>query len=322
MKERGPSLSRDSASYRRLLLRAAVEEPLPNGALVRAGKRFGLSAVALQASSVGLAKASVSSTAVKTAATVTFGNPHGAAILVTLGKAIVVGFGSGLILVGTAQWATERARAISPNTTTVAARARTVAPPSKGNTAPEVPRERTLAIDVETPLEAQKAERKFSSGTTAKPTSNVLRTSQRSLLEPRLKPESATVAVARFVDAAPSPAVASPAQSPAETLALATSPNPSALPDWTLAQEVRILDHARSELDHGDARVALAELERESRRGRFLRLSHEASVLRVEALGVLGRRAEAASLARQLLTSNVSPSQRTLLERWLKPVAP
>ena len=322
MKERGPSHSRDSASYRRLLLRAAVEEPLPNGALVRAGKRFGLSAVALQASSVGLAKASVSSTAVKTVATVAFGNPHGAAILVTLGKAIVVGFGSGLILVGTAQWATERARAISPNTATVAVSARTVAPPSKANTAPEVPRERTLAIDVETPLEAQKAARNFSSGTNAKPISNVLRTSQRALLEPRLIPESATVAVARFVDAAPSSTVASPAQSHAETLAVATPPNPSALPDWTLAQEVRILDHARSELDHGDARVALAELERESRRGRFLRLSHEASVLRVEALGVLGRRAEAASLARQLLTSNVSPNQRTLLERWLKPVAP
>jgi ferric-dicitrate binding protein FerR (iron transport regulator) len=40
-------------------------------------------------------------------------------------------------------------------------------------------------------------------------------------------------------------------------------------------------------------------------------------VLRVEALGTLGRTKEAAALARRLVNQGVSPAQRQALERWL-----
>jgi hypothetical protein len=79
-----------------------------------------------------------------------------------------------------------------------------------------------------------------------------------------------------------------------------TQPRPAA----TLGDEIAWLKRARAELDSGNARGALAELDRYARDVPGARLGDEATVLRLEALARSGRGPEAARLAREFVAKN------------------
>lgn len=72
-------------------------------------------------------------------------------------------------------------------------------------------------------------------------------------------------------------------------------------PPATLTEEVAALDAARSALTAGDAKRALAQLDRYDSELRGTRLRTEALLLRSEALAADGRKAAAAELARDFL---------------------
>ncbi len=81
-----------------------------------------------------------------------------------------------------------------------------------------------------------------------------------------------------------------------------TTPPPASAP--TLATELGLIRQIRQALRSNDAAAALALLDRYDTGEYGKRLSLEASVLRVEALDAVGRRAEAEALARRFVREN------------------
>jgi hypothetical protein len=99
------------------------------------------------------------------------------------------------------------------------------------------------------------------------------------------------------------PAIEAPRLSPPAE----SRPRPSAerprLPP-TLADELDVLQRARSALGSGDPARALGELDRYDRVLQGRKLESEATLLRIEALSRTGRAEQAAALARRFIESN------------------
>jgi hypothetical protein len=79
------------------------------------------------------------------------------------------------------------------------------------------------------------------------------------------------------------------------------APKPASALSDELAQELASVDQARSALRSGNAAAALELVSRYERSYKRPRFAPEASALRIEALIALGRRAEAAQLARAFM---------------------
>ena len=99
----------------------------------------------------------------------------------------------------------------------------------------------------------------------------------------------------------------------------APAPGPSIgkFPEGTLADEIALIDAARSALGAGDALRCLSMLQTHGERFTTPRLSPEVGVLRIEALVALGRWEEARRLGREFLASHPGSTHgqrvRTLL---------
>jgi hypothetical protein len=110
---------------------------------------------------------------------------------------------------------------------------------------------------------------------------------------------------------APQPVASVPVKSPARSKPRAPAPTaapPAALapepaaPKPSLAQDLQELMHIRSTLRAGDGAKALELLDQRARTGG--ELEAEATLLRIEALSRIGRRAEASELARRFVQAN------------------
>jgi hypothetical protein len=293
------------AGFPARLLRTVANEPLPDAALGRAATRFGISAALLSAASTGLANAAASQAL--GAVPVTSG---GSAVMVTLGKAIAVGLGVGAVMVGAAQLAIPpRATTIVPAAQSLGA-AGTKSAPASTSVGQMVTQPSGLEATVASaadfgPAKAPSVARFPSRAPAADVTENA-----------QLPVASTPSAVARFSDESGSEGTVAPKPS-ARPREPETTPPPPPAPRSTLAQEVRVLDSVRIALGRGEARAALDELNQAEHQRLFRTLGREAAVLRVEALGTLGRTEEAATLARQLVAQGVSSSQKKSLKRWL-----
>lgn len=98
-----------------------------------------------------------------------------------------------------------------------------------------------------------------------------------------------------------------------EQLHAASAPTAEVLP--SLAREVASLDRARAAVSRGDASMAIRELDEFARSGSYRALSHEAMLVRIEALLVMGYHDQAAVVARQLLQLGAPAMQRARLEK-------
>lgn len=326
MKEPRRWLDSRSSSVPIRLLRSVVDEPLPQGAMLRAAMRFGISATAISVSSASLAQATAASS-LATGANVAAATAVGkAAILVALTKGIIVGLGVGALMVGAAQLrpsqgsvvaagapSTQQVVSTPKSTTRAVLPAVEVAQASPTATSePPASQPTTPSTD---PSRARSAPLARPRGRSAMTTIRPLPASTASSEIRGLSDSPRSVALARFADV---PAVAvnadlQPASSPSVPIAIAPPPT---LRQASLAQEVRALDRVRQALRSGEAAGALAELMRSRQQRVFRRLSREAEILRVEAMGAVGQNRNAATLARQLLSGDVSPAQRKSLERW------
>ncbi len=134
-------------------------------------------------------------------------------------------------------------------------------------------------------------------------------------------PRPATAPTSARTQPAPSAAPpATPALHPAPARAVAAMPSASAAsPASQLAEQVALLDRARSLLSDGDARAALAVLDKYSTRFPRGALAPEATVLRVEALARSGDRAGASALARTFLTRHPGGPLAERARRYLEP---
>lgn len=113
---------------------------------------------------------------------------------------------------------------------------------------------------------------------------------------PIAKVAAPAIAVAPPAPAAEPPPVVATAEGPAEATAPAAKPEVSEVrvaPPSDLAAEVGVLDAARSRLDGGDARGALAKLDEYSHAYPHGHLVLEAEVLRIGALAKAGRKGAA-----------------------------
>lgn len=119
--------------------------------------------------------------------------------------------------------------------------------------------------------------------------------------------EVAEVADAEEAPAEPVVAPKAPAKSPAAVApkAKAQARKPAAKKS-SLAAEVAALDDARSAMEGGNAKKALAALDQHDRKFDKGMLGPEATVLRIEVLIQAGKHAEAAALAQSFLAANPS----------------
>ncbi|MBN1605639.1 MAG: hypothetical protein JW940_03360 [Polyangiaceae bacterium] len=288
------------------MLRAVVDEPLPDGALERAGKRLGVSATLLGVTSAGMASAAAASSA-------TAGASAGASVLgssalvAAVAKSIVVGVGVAATITGGMHWAAQSRKSSSApatlSTPTASAPASAPVPPRTRVVEPRGPGAPVPALAPSTPngvaLPEQAARATLRTPTIA------------------LMPGSDASAPVHVDDSSWAPG-ASAASAAADTSGTGRVPagTETHSGDSTLAREVRLLDDVRRALRQGNAALALDRLDQGKELGVIRLLDHEASMLRVEALVHAGRRAEAAALARRLLARGVSPSQKRALESW------
>jgi hypothetical protein len=297
MREPQRWLDSSSAKLEARLLGTVVGEPLPDAALLRVSKRLGVSAALLASTSAGLSQAAVAQAASATAAATS------TSLLATLGKAVAVGLSVGTLMVGTAHWAMtgDFAKPVSSS-------AAVTSPPAQSS--PTL----SSAVNLEPQPEITASILVEPTGAPSLTTRHQPPSSTESLRLALVPPKGP--AVARFSDE-PEPAVAlpKPATKPLQPQAAPSAPVQLRS---SLASEVRALDAIRAALSSGNARLALDELRQGERQGVFQMLSREASVLRVEALGGLGRTKEAAALARQLIAQGVSPAQKLALKRWVE----
>jgi hypothetical protein len=290
------------------LLRAAVDEPLPNGALARAGKRLGVSATLLGATSASVAKAAAAPAAAGVhAGASAFG---GTAVVATVAKGLLVGVGVAATITGAVHWAAP-SRAPSPGSSSASL---STAPTSASRSATRPPATRGI--------EPRGPEGPVPPAMGPVPSRGVLQEQEayHALRGPAdagvLRPSEAP-ARARFDE---SPAAPDPFLPRVDASGTPPAPAESEnrADDSALAREVRLLDDVRQALRQGNAALALERLDQGKQQGQIHLLNHEASLLRVEALAHAGRTAEAAALARRLLARGVSPSQRRALESWLQ----
>lgn len=293
------------------LIRAVMNEPFPNAAMHRAGRRLGISSGLLSITSANLATAAAPQA-------LAVGASNGVALTVILVKAIAVGLGLGSLLVGTAYWTTHVRPATSapPSNMVAIVGTQTASEPAVSElTSPQPREENGPGIDAAAEPSAGADGRdlhRFGAKSVPRP----MLVPSRGLAENDATTSSAETlaAVVRFANESEPPS--------APPVGVATSNEKEIAPPKVrqgsvLAREVRALDAVRDALRLGDARRALDELDRCEQERIFQMLSREAAVLRVEALGGLGRTQQAAILARRLLNAGVSPAQRTSLERWV-----
>jgi hypothetical protein len=104
------------------------------------------------------------------------------------------------------------------------------------------------------------------------------------------------------------PPVPAPAASATQNPDASSTPHrdkpPIPRPAPTLGEEIATLQAARTALDAGDAKHALAVLDHYARAVPGARLGDEATVIRLEALSGVGRRAEASELAREFVAKH------------------
>jgi hypothetical protein len=335
------------------LLNTASREALPEGAMLRAGKRLGVSATLVGAASVASAGVANAEAAVGTTAALAAGNLTSASVLVPLSKAVAVGLAAGGLMVSAARWAAlshdETAEAcsgaVSPIRLTVPERLAQVASPSASGSAaadsahPGRTNAEALPFEGSAPMNTKPlsaydsaAVRPVLSDTGNAPDRTVLMSQDRAQNAPTTPDEPrpaarendtltkgpSTPAVARFADDVQpvSVHVASTPPSSARLPASLAPPEPPAKRS-ALAAEVRAIDSVRSAIHSGEFQRAVAELAHGESAGTFVSLRAEAAVLRVHALSGTGRTTEATRLARQLLGGSLSPSQRQRLESWV-----
>ena len=130
---------------------------------------------------------------------------------------------------------------------------------------------------------------------------------------------SSAVAPAARAEESKPPRAAAPAPAPAPTERAASVPSPAPAPapasSSGLLEELRLLDAALASLRSGEARRALAVLDRYERTYPRGALTPEARTLRVEALLAAGERTAALTAYRDLVASNPrSPHRRRLAQ--------
>ena len=107
--------------------------------------------------------------------------------------------------------------------------------------------------------------------------------------------------------------------SQAAAASLANANRTSAGPvDPRLAREVASLDRVRAVASRGDAPTAMRELDAFSNKFGYIALQLEAKLVRIDLLLALGRRTEAAQLARAIPVSGVPVAQRKRLEQLIR----
>ncbi len=122
----------------------------------------------------------------------------------------------------------------------------------------------------------------------------------------RAEPQAAGDTAAHAVPALPpsaSGAQPAPSSQPPPRPLRGVTPKSSAPAPPDLAGELALLDRARAALAAGDARGALAELDRHQRLP-TRSMSAEATLLRIQALASIGSTAEASALARAFVENN------------------
>ena len=108
-----------------------------------------------------------------------------------------------------------------------------------------------------------------------------------------------------------------------DIVGVAAAPSAGALPvDPRLAREVRSLDLARAFANRGNSTGALSELDGFEKSFGYFALRKEAMLVKLDVLLSLGRKAEAAALARQLLLAGAPVTQRTKLEELIRSQSP
>jgi len=305
------------------LMAIGMDETPDSDAKHRVARRLGISAAALASAAATVtmttgANAAAAATSAKAAGTfgAALGNPTGSFIAATLGKAIVIGLGLGMASYVGVRVYTANSSSNVPSLT--AAKANTSKLPERTSGTPGVATETSSLEDtvVETVSARANAPSLGNSGatvTTTAPTESV------NSLEPAMRP------VGRFVDEAPPPALPSAGPSagsfagqpsPLDTRAV---PSASARPvDPRLAREVASLDLVRASASRGDTAGALRELSGFERSYGYIALRTEAMLVNIDVLLSLGRRVEAAAIARQLLRLGAPATQRPRLEELVR----
>ena len=265
------------------LMALGIDETPDSEAKHRVARRLGISAAALASA----------------AATVTITTGANAAATATGAKAVGT-FGAAHV----------------PSLT--AAKANTSKLPERTSGTPGVATETSVLEDTVVETGSARANTPSSGNSVATVTTTVPSESANSL-GPAIRP------VGRFDDEAPPPVLPSAGPSagsfagqpsPLDTRA---GPSASARPvDPRLAREVASLDLVRASASRGDAAGALRELSGFERTYGYIALRTEAMLVNIDVLLSLGRRVEAAAIARQLLRLGAPATQRPRLEELVR----
>ena len=293
----------------RLTAVAGSEQPDPE-AIVRAARRLGVSAAAISALASGVATSSTASAATAGAA--------GAAQVVTMTatgigavKAALIGIGLGVTLaIGTSVVSSKSggnkgvaiSNPVQRRITEKNETATFVSPPF-ATAAPEPPSSER-AFDV-APITGKLP---------AVSTARALETPAGGLR--RAAPTARFDDVHEALPGAPATASVAISGSIPGALDHVTSPIGSApvTADQRLAREVASLDRARNLANHGSTVAGLQELDAFQQHFGYSTLRQEAMLVRFDVLLALGRKGEAAQIARVILTGNVPAAQRKRLQ--------
>ncbi len=303
----------------RLLALGKEEAPNPE-AKHRVARHLGISAGAL-ASAAAAAAATTSAKAAAAASGVTAAKSLGAAmapatssfVAATIVKATVIGVGLGLVSYAGVKGYVAHS---SPAAPSIAAHENSTTMPAeraqaKPNVVPEASLENAPIVEANG---ARVASQSLRSQGTVEPMA----------VDPEAVPDPNMHPVARFDDEEPPTALhAEPSSATghsAPSVPAATAlPSGSALPaDPRLAREVTSLDLARASARRGDAAGALRELTAFERNYGYVALRREAMLVHIDGLLSLGRRVEAAAIARHLLQLGAPATQRTRLEELVR----
>ena len=306
------------------LMALGMDETPDSEAKHRVARRLGISATALASAAATVtittgANAAATAASAKTVGTfgAALGNTTGSFIAATLGKATVIGLGLGIASYAGVKAYTARSSSNVPSLT--AAKANTPKLPERTSGTPGIATETSVLEDTVVETGSARANTPSLGNSVATVTTTVPSESANSL-EPAMRP------VGRFVDDEPN--VVLPGAIPPAASALSGQPSPtdatattraSALPvDPRLAREVASLDLARASANRGDAAGALRELTAFERRYQYVALRREAMIVNIDISLSLGRRVEAAAIARQLLRLGAPATQRARLEELVR----
>lgn len=322
-----PQRFKDGTTRAGRLMKAGSEEPPPAEAMHRAALQLGVSASMLaamlratDASAVGMGMATKGPPQAGAPAVSKVG---ASGLAATIAKGGMAGLGVGLALFAGSQFMQPKAPAdviaAAPPMPTVSAQVEVLAP---------VP---TASAQ----LDAGLPRRDLSRASSARPMEVASNTARASLpSERRVRSADRTILTSKSeaahgIDGARGPAPQSQDRtaasiasnrslSPVVTASSASAPKHAAPVDVRLAREVASLDRTRMLANRGDAASALRELDAFDRQFGYSVLQREATLVRIDVLLSLGRKAEAASAARRLLAMGASDAERARLEDLLK----